>query len=279
MPITTSGQLSVAPQVTASYQLTARARRHSRVLGTATVEVDLGSCKIHSDDSFIFAITQTIKHQIETDTTGLYSRAAFPPPPPLVAISGDRIVIALRLSKRVDNFPIRRSTSMRVSASKWTRYPELGVNQSRQSGNVLDAGRHRAGSMGIGNNGREAIMAVQTQERAEMVNALLERIGETVGQRAHVSTIFGEPVEREGVTVIPVGKARFGFGGGGGSGARQGDEGAGGGGGGGVAVGPIGYIELHEGGARFKRILTPTDLLALVVAASFAVSTVKRLFD
>lgn len=122
-------------------------------------------------------------------------------------------------------------------------------------------------------------MAVQAQERAELVNALLERIGETVGQRAQVSTIFGEPVEREGVTVIPVGRARFGFGGGGGSGSREGDEGSGGGGGGGVAVGPIGYIELHEGRADFKRILTPTDLLALVTAASFAVMTIKRLFD
>lgn len=122
-------------------------------------------------------------------------------------------------------------------------------------------------------------MAVQAQERAELVNALLERIGETVGQRAQVSTIFGEPVEREGVTVIPVGRARFGFGGGGGSGSREGDEGSGGGGGGGVAVGPIGYIELHEGRADFKRILAPTDLLALVTAASFAVMTIKRLFD
>ncbi len=122
-------------------------------------------------------------------------------------------------------------------------------------------------------------MAVQTGDRGEIVNALLERIGETVGRKADVSAIFGEPVEREGVTVIPVGKARFGFGGGGGSGSREGNEGAGGGGGGGAAVGPIGYIELHEGGAKFRRILTPTDLLALVVAASFAVSAARRLFD
>jgi uncharacterized spore protein YtfJ len=120
---------------------------------------------------------------------------------------------------------------------------------------------------------------MQTQERTELVNALLERIGETVGQSAQASTIFGEPVEREGVTVIPVARARFGFGGGGGSGSRQGDEGSGGGGGGGVAVGPIGYIELHEGSAHFKRILTPTDLLALVAAASVAAVAIKRLLD
>ena len=120
-------------------------------------------------------------------------------------------------------------------------------------------------------------MAVAEQERSNLVSELLERIGETVGQRAQVSTIFGEPVEREGVTVIPVAKARFGFGGGGGSGAREANEGSGGGGGGGVAVTPIGYIEVHDRSAAFKRISTPLDFLALVAAASLAASAVKRL--
>jgi uncharacterized spore protein YtfJ len=122
-------------------------------------------------------------------------------------------------------------------------------------------------------------MAVNAQERAQLVNELLERIGQTVGQRAQVSTIFGEPVEREGVTVIPVAKARFGFGGGGGSGASGGDEGSGGGGGGGVAVSPVGYIEVRDRGAEFKQISTATDVLALVAAASLAALAVKRLLD
>jgi uncharacterized spore protein YtfJ len=122
-------------------------------------------------------------------------------------------------------------------------------------------------------------MAVEAHERALLVNELLERIGQTVGKRAQVSTVFGEPVERQGVTVIPVAKARFGFGGGGGSGSREGDEGSGGGGGGGVAVSPIGYIELRDGTAQFKRISTPIDLLAFVAAASLAALAVKRLLD
>jgi uncharacterized spore protein YtfJ len=120
-------------------------------------------------------------------------------------------------------------------------------------------------------------MATETRERAQLVNDLLERIGQTVGQRAQVSTIFGDPVEREGITVIPVAKARFGFGGGGGSGSREGDEGSGGGGGGGVSVNPIGYIELHDRSATFKRISGTTDLLTLVAAASLAALTLKRL--
>jgi uncharacterized spore protein YtfJ len=123
-------------------------------------------------------------------------------------------------------------------------------------------------------------MAVEAQERSQLVNELLERIGQTVGQRAQVGTIFGEAVEREGVTVIPVAKARFGFGGGGGSGTRGDDDqgsGSGGGGGGGVIVSPIGYIEVRDSGSRFKRISRPMDLLALVAAASIAGVALRRL--
>lgn len=122
-------------------------------------------------------------------------------------------------------------------------------------------------------------MAVETRERSEMVTELLERIGQAVGQKADVSTIFGEPVEREHVTVIPVAKARFGFGGGGGSGSRESNEGSGGGGGGGVAVSPVGYIEVHDDGAEFKRILTRTDVIALAATASIASLVLKRLLD
>jgi uncharacterized spore protein YtfJ len=121
------------------------------------------------------------------------------------------------------------------------------------------------------------MMAVGAEERSQMVNELLERIGQAVGQRAQVSSIFGEPVEREGLTVIPVAKVRFGFGGGGGSGSREGDEGSGGGGGGGGLVSPIGYIEVRDDGAEFKRITSPADLLPLAAAASLAALALKRL--
>jgi uncharacterized spore protein YtfJ len=123
-------------------------------------------------------------------------------------------------------------------------------------------------------------MAVRPPERSEMVTELLERIGEAVGHRAQVSTVFGEPVQRAHVTVIPVAKARFGFGGGGGSGARgERDEGSGGGGGGGAVVSPVGYIEVRDDRAEFKRILTRTDVVALAAAASVAAFALKRLLD
>ena len=120
-------------------------------------------------------------------------------------------------------------------------------------------------------------MATGMREGSALAESLVQRIGQTVGERVKVSTVFGEPVEREGITVIPVAKARFGFGGGGGAGAREGQDGSGGGGGGGAFVRPVGYIEVRDGTARFRRISGPVDLLVLVAAASLAALAARRL--
>jgi uncharacterized spore protein YtfJ len=114
-----------------------------------------------------------------------------------------------------------------------------------------------------------------TTTGSALADALMQRISDAVGDRATVSTVFGEPVERDGITVIPVARARFGFGAGGGAG--PGEEGSGGGGGGGALVSPVGYVEVHDGRAEFRRISSSLDLLALVAAASLAALTVKRL--
>jgi uncharacterized spore protein YtfJ len=115
------------------------------------------------------------------------------------------------------------------------------------------------------------------QDGSALAEELLQRIGQAVGDRATVATVFGEAVERQGITVIPVAKARFAFGGGGGAGARGSEGGSGGGGGGGAFVSPVGYIEVRDGTAQFKRISSPLDLVALVAAASLAALAVKRL--
>ena len=120
-------------------------------------------------------------------------------------------------------------------------------------------------------------MTTSLQDGTALADVLLQRVAQTVGGRANVSTIFGEAVEREGITVIPVAKARFGFGGGGGAGSREGDEGSGGGGGGGAMVSPVGYIEVRDGDAQFKRISSSLELVALGAAAVLAALTVKRL--
>lgn len=118
---------------------------------------------------------------------------------------------------------------------------------------------------------------MEAGNQSKLVDELLEQIGRAVGQRAQASAVFGEAVRDGGVTVIPVARARFGFGGGSGSGRREGEIGSGGGGGGGAAVTPIGFIEVYEGSARFKRISSPTDWAVLVGAGSLALMAVKRL--
>jgi hypothetical protein len=42
-------------------------------------------------------------------------------------------------------------------------------------------------------------------------------------------------------------------------------------------VTPVGFIEVRDDGARFKRISTPMDLVPLVAAGAVAALTVRRL--
>ncbi|MEV0932540.1 spore germination protein GerW family protein [Streptomyces phaeochromogenes] len=86
---------------------------------------------------------------------------------------------------------------------------------------------------------------------------LLERLAEKLGGRASVSAVYGEPVTRDGVTVIPVAKVGFGFGAGVGREAGAAKTGEGGGGGGGVGAKPIGFIEIQEGFATYRPIRDP----------------------
>ena len=99
-------------------------------------------------------------------------------------------------------------------------------------------------------------------------SGLVERIAGLLGVRASASAVFGDPVERAGVTVIPVARVRWGFGGGSGSGKDGEDEG--GGGGGGVSAKPVGYIEVRDGSAIFRRIPDPGAIAPLIVASGLA---------
>jgi uncharacterized spore protein YtfJ len=91
---------------------------------------------------------------------------------------------------------------------------------------------------------------------------LLGAIAEKVGGRFTAASIFGPPVEHEGVTVVPVSSVRFALGGGGGTGEGQEGEG-----GGGAGVGSaLGYIELKNGRSRFVPVVHPARMLAIVCA-------------
>ena len=67
---------------------------------------------------------------------------------------------------------------------------------------------------------------------------------------ANAKQVFGEAVERDGTTIIPVARVQWGFGGGGG-GARS---------------HAIGYIELRDGKSEFRPIHDPAGIGMLLAA-------------
>ncbi|MGH2586284.1 MAG: spore germination protein GerW family protein, partial [Dehalococcoidia bacterium] len=91
-----------------------------------------------------------------------------------------------------------------------------------------------------------------TQAVSGPVDNLVEKVAERLGGSAGVAAVYGTPIERDGVTVIPVAKVRWGFGVGGGSGNGPEGSGHGQGGGGGAAAAPVGYIEIRDGEVRFR---------------------------
>ena len=133
----------------------------------------------------------------------------------------------------------------------------------------------------------------QAQKAAtSSIDGFVERMAERVGAKASVKAVFGDPIERDGITVIPVAKVRWGFGGGAGRGPvavgpgtgedatsptiDEGMSGAGTGGGGGVTADPVGYLEIGPDGAVFKPILSPMPSPGFMLAAGATAALVLR---
>jgi uncharacterized spore protein YtfJ len=93
--------------------------------------------------------------------------------------------------------------------------------------------------------------------------SLLERLAENIQVHANAKQVYGEPIERDGATIIPVARVQWGFGGGGiGQGVLER-----GGGGGGVRAMPAGFIEIRNGSAEFRPYRSSSDVAVLVGAA------------
>lgn len=95
----------------------------------------------------------------------------------------------------------------------------------------------------------------------------VQRLGESIQVHANAKQVYGEPVERDGTTIIPVARVQWGFGGGG---IGHGPAERGGGGGGALAT-PTGFIELKDGVAEFRQIYDPNAALRIagIAAAAF----------
>ena len=107
---------------------------------------------------------------------------------------------------------------------------------------------------------------------------LLERVADKIGMHVGAEAVFGEPMERAGVTVIPVAQTIIGTGAGSGA---SGDNEMGAGGGGGALSRPLGFIEIGDGGARFVPLRKPWQdpvwVLALAPLALILGRTLVRL--
>jgi uncharacterized spore protein YtfJ len=125
---------------------------------------------------------------------------------------------------------------------------------------------------------------IEKETKSGRSENILERLASIIGGSVRATTIFGEPVEKDGITVIPVARARWGFGSsspGGNSGENQ--KGGGTGGGAGVKVSPVGYVEVKDGRARFRPIYDPAMVTQIIVAsgivAALLLQAVRRLLS
>jgi uncharacterized spore protein YtfJ len=102
---------------------------------------------------------------------------------------------------------------------------------------------------------------------------LLATLADRIGARFSAATVYGTPIDRDGVTVVPVAAVRFGIGAGSGSDPGKGQDGEGGGGGGAT---PAGYIELKGGRSRFVPVVRPARMLALICCTVLAGLLIMR---
>lgn len=109
---------------------------------------------------------------------------------------------------------------------------------------------------------------------------LVQKLGDTLGATASVKSVFGDAIQANGRTIVPVARVRYGFGGGFGAGKNprhEGQEGEGAGGGGGVQATPAGVLEITDAGAKFTPFADRRRDLGMVLAALAAGATLGML--
>ena len=120
----------------------------------------------------------------------------------------------------------------------------------------------------------EATSGAAAEQPRRRTDELLATLADRIGARFSAASVYGPPIERDGVTVVPVAAARFGIGAGGGSDASKGQDGDGGGAGGEVTS--AGYIELKDGRSRFVPVVHPARMLALICCTVLAGLLIMR---
>jgi uncharacterized spore protein YtfJ len=94
------------------------------------------------------------------------------------------------------------------------------------------------------------------------VERLLKGTVEELDKLLNARNVLGDPIEREGATVIPIVSYGFGFGAGGSTGGKTGQSGGTGGGGG---IKPLGAIIFDANGARVEAVKGAASSIAEVL--------------
>ncbi len=114
----------------------------------------------------------------------------------------------------------------------------------------------------------ESPETAQGETSLDSVWAVVERARDAITVRR----VFGDPVERDGVTVVPAAAVR----GGGGGGGAEGADGTAGGTGYGLAGRPVGAYVIREGDARWEPVVDRTRVIIgsqIVVAVALLLVT------
>ena len=110
----------------------------------------------------------------------------------------------------------------------------------------------------------------------EILQSLTERFAAT----ANVKQVFGEPIEMQGKTIVPVARVMYNVGAGWGGRKTESAEGGHGGGGGGgkVVATPAGVLEVTPNGVRFERFFDAKQAGILVGVGFLFGLALRRLF-
>lgn len=98
------------------------------------------------------------------------------------------------------------------------------------------------------------------------VDALLSKTVAELDKLLNPRNVLGEPIERDGATVIPIVSYGFGFGAGSGAGAEGARSGSGGGAGAGGGIKPLGAIIIDAQGARVEAVKGAASSIAQSLA-------------
>jgi uncharacterized spore protein YtfJ len=96
-------------------------------------------------------------------------------------------------------------------------------------------------------------MKMKKKKKEMDIHEILKEVSDNIEKTANVKTVFGDPIQVEGRTIIPVATVSVSGGGGGGfeKEAKAKARGIGGGAGLHVESKPVGYIEITAEGAKF----------------------------